>query len=174
MSCLDCGAVADFDVVLDAPIAVFVESCKSAFCGVCGSKNMGLGGELAPTTGEFDPKWSLEQRVRWWTEHGDIGISAATIYLAFTGRVIGPLISEDRADIPHDPDDFQRCYRLLDRIPEWEFDLKKVVDKFPFWGPFVANWQEFKNLYVEEKPTGRCKKLWDRMKDLKPEVDALR
>jgi hypothetical protein len=79
---------------------------------------------------------------RWW--HGlDVGMSAATIFSV--------LVADDslkvkagqfaREAVPHDADDFGRCVRLIQRMPEWKPRLQEVADKYPNtkW-PKVLGW----------------------------------
>lgn len=80
-------------------------------------------------------------RVTAWLLSDDTGISSCTIVAAMTGSGIG------RADVPHDPADFGRCYRLLKQMPEWRIGLTAVAQRFPKWGPMVAVWEELETLY---------------------------
>jgi len=50
-------------------------------------------------------------------------------------------------DIPHDPDDFGRCYRLLELFPDWKSQLGKVAERFPKWSPFVREWDTLTTMY---------------------------
>ena len=99
-----------------------------------------------------------------WLMGRDTGISSRTIYAAITGCP-----TEDY-DIPHDPDDFGRCYRLLELFPNWKAELHKVAERFPKWKPFIAAWDELTALYEEEAPSGRAPKLFDRMQELRREA----
>lgn len=71
-----------------------------------------------------------------------------------------------RPDIPYDPGDFGRCYRLLQHFPEWHTRLPEVAAKYPVWGPMVKAWDELTALYEEEKQSGKAPKLYKRMKEL--------
>jgi hypothetical protein len=78
-----------------------------------------------------------------WAAGRDTGTSSLTIYQAITGNR-----SHHRGlDIPYDPDDFGRCYRLLKLFPSWRKDLGKVVDVCPEWKPFVEAWDELTAMY---------------------------
>ena len=67
-----------------------------------------------------------------WPNSRDTGVSSATIYKVFRRIKV-----YDDTDVPHDPSDFGRCYRLLTLAPQWEARLREVADAFPAWGPFV-------------------------------------
>ncbi len=71
------------------------------------------------------------------------------------------------AGFPHDPDDFGRCYRLLEIMPEWRARLSEVAAQCPDWAPLIAAWAELEDLWREETAAGKdCPKLFARMKDL--------
>jgi hypothetical protein len=102
-----------------------------------------------------------------WILGPDTGISSKTIWAVMMGA-----IEAGRPfgyDIPHDPDDFGRCYRLLEKFPEWKPRLKEVAEKFPEWGPMVREWDKMTALYEEELPTGEAPKLYSLMKKLEDE-----
>jgi hypothetical protein len=95
-----------------------------------------------------------------WRAGRDTGTSSLTIYDAVTGNRSG------RHDIPYDPADFGRCYRFLKLFPAFRDELHKTVKLCSRWKPFVEAWDELTALYEEELPSGRCPKLYDRMKQL--------
>ena len=64
------------------------------------------------------------------------------------------------------PDDFRRCMKLLDQVPEFRERLYEMKDVSEVWSRLVDNWDEFEKLYYEECETVRCPKLWDRMKEI--------
>jgi hypothetical protein len=99
-----------------------------------------------------------------WIASGDTGLSSETIWHVLSGR---PFPSKHfRPSKPMDPADFGRCHRLLDKIPEWRARLPEVAAKYPAWSALVGAWDELTELYLEELPTGRCPKLYDRMQAL--------
>lgn len=98
-----------------------------------------------------------------WLASWDTGISSLTIYAVFTGRPVlrsGP-------GVPHDPDDFGRCYRLLKVAPpEWRANLQRVADRYPEWAPLVARWSEIEALYEEEAPSGVAPRCYALMRSI--------
>jgi hypothetical protein len=72
-------------------------------------------------------------------------------------------------DVPCDPDDFGRCYRLLRLFPTWRARLGEVSAKYPRWKPMVDAWDELTALYEEEIPKhyGPAHKLYARMLQLR-------
>lgn len=99
-----------------------------------------------------------------WLIGRDTGISSITIWAAITGN--RPQNLRD-FDVPHDPADFGRCYRLLNLFTAWRKDLPKVAELCPKWKPFVEAWDELTVLYEEELPSGKCPKLYKRMQELR-------
>ena len=81
-----------------------------------------------------------------WARGRDVGISAGTIYAAGTHSATPCGVY----GVPHDPDDFARCYRLLKLFPELCKGLLRTVDLCKQWGPFVASWNELTVLYERE------------------------
>ncbi len=99
-----------------------------------------------------------------WLAGLDRGVSSETIVWALwpaaraeIGKVRG---------VPHDPSDFGRCFRLLERVPAMRADLPKVAEVFPEWRPFVEAWSELEDLWREEWPSGECPKLYARIQQL--------
>lgn len=100
-----------------------------------------------------------------WLYGPDVGCSSLTIFSVLNSRGHS-MNSQWRLDIPHDPDDFGRCYRLLNAIPGWRERLPEVAAKYPRWKPYVAAWEELTRLFEEESPSGKCPKLYQRMQEL--------
>jgi hypothetical protein len=109
---------------------------------------------------EPTPKDAVE-----WAAGRDTGISSMTIWSVMVGA---PSIYSSY-DIPHDPADFGRCYRLLKLFPEWRAKLHLVAEKYPKWKPFVECWDELSELYEEELQSGTAPQLYDLMQKLRQE-----
>jgi hypothetical protein len=79
-----------------------------------------------------------------------------------------------RIQHPHDPDDFGRCYRFYlaamcdheGKCRDFTGKLALVAALSPVWKNIIDNWSELTRLYLEELPTGRAPKLYERMKAL--------
>jgi len=68
---------------------------------------------------------------------------------------------------PLDPDDFGRCFRLLQAVPSLREHLPKLAEYGgDVWAAYIANWSELESLYGKELPTGRAPKLYDLMQTL--------
>lgn len=105
-----------------------------------------------------------------WLRGRDTGISSMTIYGAITGQ---PMTCDP--DIPYDPSDFGRCYRLLKLFPHWRSQLPQVAAKHPRWIPFIDNWDRLTEMYErviagpEPDPwkLEESMKMWELMKELR-------
>jgi len=100
-----------------------------------------------------------------WLAGGDTGTSSITIWSVMTGL---PMPRDRRPDVPHDPADFGRCHRLLETFPAWRERLAEVADLHPSWAGLVAHWDELTALYLDELPSGKAPRLWQRMRDVTP------
>ena len=76
-----------------------------------------------------------------WYRGTDTGISSETIMEVMTGI---PVRSHSP---PWDAGDFGRCYRLLDKFPDWKDRLNEVAERFPEWKPLVDNWASLESMY---------------------------
>lgn len=101
-----------------------------------------------------------------WLRSGDTGVSSKAIFTAMTGRA-GILLKADD-NWPHDPSDFGRCFRLLERFPDWRKDMAKVSAAFPAWTPIINVWPELEDIYREEiqNPKGMAPRLYARLQTL--------
>lgn len=166
VTCLTCGQASDVELVTDAPLSVAIASMEAARCPQCGSRKLGLGGEISD--GKPDPHSSIEARAGWWRRCGEVGISSETIWAAFTG-------SKGRhEDIPYDPDDYSRCRKLFDLIPEWRANIGRLSEVYPWYAPFVERWDEMDRLWDLESPKRSCPKLYKLMKTAEAESMRLR
>lgn len=101
-----------------------------------------------------------------WALGNDTGISSMTICAVMTGTPINPRFGPD---VPHDPSDFGRCYRLLALFPTWRNRLPEVAERYPIWGPMVEAWDELTALYEVEalNTSGAAPLLYARMVELR-------
>lgn len=89
-----------------------------------------------------------------WLHGSERGMSSETIFGIMTGKPVG------EGSIPLDPDDFGRCYRLLELFPEWRPRLHEVAAKYPEWSGLVACWPDLTALFEAKK----YRELYDVMK----------
>lgn len=142
-------------VILPMEAGLVAKVLKAARCPSCGADHKALKmGPLPKPTGDGD--------YRAWLRNGDTGTSSETIWHVMTGETVR------RCDIPWDPDDFGRCYRLLKVMPSWRARLPEVATRFPKWKPLVDAWDELTALYEDGQRTGWKPPyvMWERMKQL--------
>jgi len=82
-----------------------------------------------------------------WIAGNDTGISSRNIWCVMMG------CKPTLVDIPYDPIDFGRCYRLLRLMPVWVPKLYLMVEKYPIWGPMIANWGELTEMHISGDTT---------------------
>jgi hypothetical protein len=102
------------------------------------------------------PTWKEEMPVQsesvykkamaWW-KNGERGSSSETMWHCFMND------NMSRADHPYDPDDFSRCYKLLQYVPEWKLKLQKLKSLSPEWSNLVDNWDKLTEMYGENVRT---------------------
>ena len=110
---------------------------------------------------EADLTTSVEQRMEFWLEHGERGMSSETMFQVISGKSIG----KSRMTHPSDPDDFRRCYLLLKTIPEWKSELHKLKSNSPVWSKLVDNWDKL-TVMLEEQIAGGKNEMYKEMEKL--------
>jgi hypothetical protein len=86
-----------------------------------------------------DPDGKSEwENERWWIANGEHGISSKTMFniLSDDNRIQNLYQSH-----PHDPDDFRRCYLLLQSCPHFVGKLQRMRSVSPTWSNLVDNWE---------------------------------
>jgi len=101
-----------------------------------------------------------------WLATGRQGTSSQTIFQRLTGTRL-----TQRESHPSDPDDFGRCRRLLDQVPEFRQRLGEMSDVSPIWSKLVAEWDELCVLMDKEAPDwrdgkGSAAKTYARMEEI--------
>jgi hypothetical protein len=140
---------------LPVPLDTMAAMLARAACPVCGSQAVQIGPVVRETADGDALGWVL---------NGDTGTSSLTIWAVMMNREPGPRF---HPDVPHDPADFGRCYRLLKVMPSWRARLGEVADRFPAWRPLVDHWAEIEALYLEELPSGMAPTCWALMRQLR-------
>ena len=97
-----------------------------------------------------------------WLHGADTGISSRAIFAVMTGTQ-ERMLDRWGFGYPLDPDDFGRCYRLLNLFPEWRARIHEMGSISSEWGRLSANWGELTALFEEESPKKKCPKLYARM-----------
>ena len=98
-----------------------------------------------------------------WIAGSDTGSSSKAIWRhMMTGDAV-----EDRwgASYPHDPDDFGRCYRLLELMPDWRPRMVEMVKYNAEWRALVGAWDELTVMYAQAIAANQkyARPMYDRM-----------
>ena len=93
-----------------------------------------------------------------WIVSKDTGVSSKCIWAAVMGA------TPEWVDVPHDADDFGRCYRLLHQFG-WHAFMPKVGERYPEWVGVAREWAELEAIYE----SGERRALADRLNELREE-----
>lgn len=97
-----------------------------------------------------------------WIISNDTGISSKTIWAVMMGAVTGKE-HPFTFDVPHDPCDFGRCYRLIFHFPEWRERLHEVGELFPMWKPMIREWDKLSEMFSQNIRNGKTSGWSDEM-----------
>ena len=75
----------------------------------------------------IDEEKGVNKRATQWIVGGDTGCSSKTIWAVMMGVI------QKYSMTPSDNDDYGRCIRLLQLIPEWIDRLDEVTAQYPDW-----------------------------------------
>jgi hypothetical protein len=89
-----------------------------------------------------------------WLAGGERGVSSNTIVEHLTGW---PALKGWSGDIPHDPDDLDRCLKLLAAVPLLRVMLPAMATHSPEWAAMVARWDEVEASHLDEVGLGWTK-----------------
>ena len=92
-----------------------------------------------------------KQRMIEWIGTHDVGVSSKTMWCGLMG--VGSSENMIRFDVPHDPDDFSRCYDLVTFAEVSIHELHRVCDIFPWYKPVIDRWDELSKLYEDKDYT---------------------
>lgn len=98
----------------------------------------------------------MQSKILNWLATGQTGESSKTI--AF--RMLGGTHYKHESH-PYDPDDFNRCFKLLVVVPEIRPRLREMAAVSPSWSALVDHWDEIEQSFLEETAIGhRCPKTY--------------
>lgn len=101
-----------------------------------------------------------------WIIYGQVGRSSKTMWAAITGAARPGEPMGGDFGMPHDVADFKRCLRFVQACEVTPEQLSKVTEVFPWFAPFIENWERLVELYYEELPLTRSSKLYALIKEL--------
>lgn len=90
---------------------------------------------------EVDQSQDVTEKAMWWIANGHVGLSSKTMWNCLMGNKDFPIHH------PYDPDDFSRCYKLLETVPEWKKELDKLRKLSTPWNNLVDNWDTLTSMY---------------------------
>ena len=89
----------------------------------------------------------VKEKAMWWIANGETGMSSKTMWNCLIGNSNFPI------NHPYDPDDFSRCYKLLQAVPEWKNELYKLKPLSKSWNNLVENWDKLTGMFEENRRT---------------------
>lgn len=99
-----------------------------------------------------------------WILHGNTGISSETMAAIALGATNA---SGYRADAPHDPSDFGRCYKLVQAVPEIREHFPRIAKKVKQFAGILREWDDLVRIYERDKPKGESDELYKRIRELR-------
>ena len=111
-----------------------------------------------------DMSQSFISRQNWWLTKGERGMSSDTIFSICTGTPVIRFRST-----PCDPDDFRRCYLLLQALPELRDAFPALEKAGEVWKAIVQNWDHMVALLekmIAAPPAEKSTELYDFMKSI--------
>lgn len=132
--CLNCGG--EFAIYYPLPIDEMSKKMKDFDA---------LHKDCNPTFTEpkADQSKDVQEKAMWWIVNGHVGMSSKTMWNCLIGKKDFPV------NHPYDPDDFSRCYKLLQAVPEWKNELQKLKPLSKAWNNLVDNWDKLTEMYEQ-------------------------
>lgn len=85
------------------------------------------------------------ENMNWWQKFGEQGISSKTMF-----KYLGGVDITGRYEChPSDPDDFKRCYKLLQAVPQFKAKLYLMKGVSAVWSNLVDNWDKLTEMYEQ-------------------------
>jgi hypothetical protein len=86
---------------------------------------------------------NMKDKILSWLATGEVGASSKC--MAFT--VLN--LPTDKSH-PHDPDDFNRCLKLVRTIPEIKACFDQIAELSPSWSVIISNWTMIEANFIRE------------------------
>ncbi len=158
--CLNCGQ--SYVINLPAPISVAVGAMNGFVKTHANCKKTWTEPE-APVTA------NTIERMIFWLANGERGTSSETMFSTLAKSIHGaPQLTLARwgEHHPSDPDDFSRCHKLLETVPELRAKLPLMKAVSPVWSALVDNWEKLTEMHNEQVSTGKRNGMYEFMKEL--------
>jgi hypothetical protein len=103
----------------------------------------------------------MRQGILEWLCNGERGVSSEAMAFAVLG------MQPRRRWYPLDPSDFNRCFMLIERVPEIKAHFDKVAALSPEWAALIARWEELEAVFVAEAASGpKAPKTYSLMQEI--------
>lgn len=109
---------------------------------------------------QADQSQDVKEKAMWWMANGHKGMSSETMWNCLMGNKDYPIYH------PYDPDDFSRCWKLLEAVPEWKKELDKLKPLSEVWSNLVDNWDKLTEFYEDMKVVKKDNGMYDFMQTL--------
>lgn len=96
---------------------------------------------------------AVEQRAAAWMRDGEVGMSSRAIH----DHMLGLTPKNGYFDYPLDPDDLNRCIKLLELIPEWKPRMGEMACHGKDWAGLARHWEEISQCFLDEVGLDWCK-----------------
>lgn len=134
--CLNCGG----EYALTYPMAVEDFSKKTEAFNTLHSDC-----EKTWTEPQADQNRDVTEKAMWWIGNGHVGMSSKTMWNFFMGN------KDFDINHPYDPDDFSRCYKLLEAVPEWKKRILELGVLSKPWKNLSENWDKLTEMYEQNQ-----------------------
>lgn len=84
-----------------------------------------------------------KEKAMWWIANGSVGMSSKTMWNCLMGN------KDFTVNHPYDPDDFSRCYKLLEVVPEWKSRVSELKALSKEWSLLADNWDTLTKMYEQ-------------------------
>lgn len=107
-----------------------------------------------------DQSKSIQEKAMFWLANGHVGMSSKTMFNCLIGH------KDFAINHPYDPDDFSRCWKLLEAVPEWKNELHKLKPLSKQWSNLVDNWDKLTEFYENMRQVKKANGMYEFMQPL--------
>lgn len=86
---------------------------------------------------------TVDKKIGAWLINGETGLSSKAMAAVALG------VGSDGSH-PYDPDDLNRCLKLIDKIPEIKLHFDEIAQLSNTWRLMIAKWDELESLFISE------------------------
>ena len=155
MRCQSCDTPFSVEMEVCVPVNIYVKQMKAVRCPRCGSDKLYLGMNLGLSEDRAIrlQQGTILERLQDWDENGESGASSRYLAYCLSGL---EWLRTDPA-YPHDYDDLRRVILLVDRVPEFQTKMDRMVGE-KGWEKIAAQWEEIVDAVLKADPEARSPK----------------